>query len=101
MDHSNSSALLPVIQLAITPVILISGVGALMLTLAALTTSAVTVTDTFTNAANWEAFHLTTISGIPAPTVAAQLGVRVSQIYLAKHRVQKLIQQEIRAMGGA
>ncbi len=33
MDHSNSSALLPVIQLAITPVILISGVGALMLTL--------------------------------------------------------------------
>ncbi len=33
MDHPNSSALLPVIQLAITPVILISGVGALMLTL--------------------------------------------------------------------
>jgi hypothetical protein len=33
MENPNSSALLPVIQLAITPVILISGVGALMLTL--------------------------------------------------------------------
>jgi hypothetical protein len=33
MESPNSSALLPVIQLAITPVILVSGVGALMLTL--------------------------------------------------------------------
>jgi hypothetical protein len=33
MDALNTSALLPIIQLAITPVILISGVGALMLTL--------------------------------------------------------------------
>jgi len=33
MDFSTTSSLLPVIQLAITPVILISGMGALMLTL--------------------------------------------------------------------
>jgi ABC-type bacteriocin/lantibiotic exporter with double-glycine peptidase domain len=33
MEAANSSQFLPVIQLAITPVILISGVGALMLTL--------------------------------------------------------------------
>ena len=32
--------------------------------------------------------------------VADQLGVRVSQVYLAKHRVQKLVQEEIRAAGG-
>jgi hypothetical protein len=33
MDHSGDSSFLPVIQMAITPVILLSGVGALMLTL--------------------------------------------------------------------
>ncbi len=33
MDTATNNALLPIIQLAITPVILISGVGALMLTL--------------------------------------------------------------------
>jgi hypothetical protein len=33
MDFSTTSSLLPVIQLAITPVILISGMGALMLTM--------------------------------------------------------------------
>jgi hypothetical protein len=32
--------------------------------------------------------------------VADQLGVRVSQVYLAKHRVQKLVQEEIRAIEG-
>ncbi len=41
------------------------------------------------------------LDGMAPQTVADQLGVRVSQVYLAKHRVQKLVQEEIRAMEGA
>jgi RNA polymerase sigma-70 factor (ECF subfamily) len=45
----------------------------------------------------WEAFRLTALDGLTPQDVADRLGVRVSQVYLAKHRVQKLVQQEIRA----
>jgi RNA polymerase sigma factor (sigma-70 family) len=48
----------------------------------------------------WQAFKLAALDGIPPQTVADQLGVRVSQVYLAKHRLQKLVQEEIRAIEG-
>jgi RNA polymerase sigma-70 factor (ECF subfamily) len=46
----------------------------------------------------WEAFKLSTLDGQPPQSVADSLGVRVSQVYLAKHRVQKLVQEEIRIL---
>lgn len=49
----------------------------------------------------WLAFKLTALDGVPPQTVADQLGVRVSQVYLSKHRVQKLVQEEIRSLEGA
>jgi RNA polymerase sigma-70 factor (ECF subfamily) len=48
----------------------------------------------------WEAFKLVALDGVSAQTVAETLGVRVSQVYLAKHRVQKLIQEEIKEIEG-
>ena len=49
----------------------------------------------------WLAFKLAALDGVPPQAVADQLGVRVSQVYLAKHRLQKLVQEEIRAIEGA
>jgi RNA polymerase sigma factor (sigma-70 family) len=48
----------------------------------------------------WQAFKLSALDGVAPQTVADQLGVRVSQVYLAKHRVQKLVQEEIRSIEG-
>jgi RNA polymerase sigma-70 factor (ECF subfamily) len=48
----------------------------------------------------WEAFRLAALDGIAPQQVADRLGVRVSQVYLAKHRVQKLVQEELRAVEG-
>jgi RNA polymerase sigma factor (sigma-70 family) len=48
----------------------------------------------------WEAFKLSALDGIVPQEVADKLGVRVSQVYLAKHRVQKLVQEEIRVLEG-
>ncbi|AWM39480.1 RNA polymerase sigma factor RpoE [Gemmata obscuriglobus] len=49
----------------------------------------------------WLAFKLSALDGVAPQTVADQVGIRVSQVYLAKHRVQKLVQEEIRALEGA
>jgi RNA polymerase sigma-70 factor (ECF subfamily) len=49
----------------------------------------------------WDAFKLVALDQLPPQQVADQLGLRVSQVYLAKHRVQKLLQEEIRALEGA
>lgn len=48
----------------------------------------------------WEAFKLAAMDGVAPQTVADKLNVRVSQVYLAKHRVQKLLQEEIRVLEG-
>ncbi len=52
-------------------------------------------------ATTWEAFKLAALDGVMPQQVADKLGVRVSQVYLAKHRVQKLVQEEIRVLEGA
>lgn len=49
----------------------------------------------------WLAFKLSALDGVPPQAVADQLSVRVSQVYLAKHRVQKLVQEEVRALEGS
>src|SRR5207253_7141203 len=46
----------------------------------------------------WEAFRLAALDGLAPQQVADKLGVRISQIYLSKHRVQKLVQEEIKAL---
>jgi RNA polymerase sigma-70 factor (ECF subfamily) len=51
-------------------------------------------------AKTWDAFVMTAINGTAPQEVADKLGVRVSQVYLAKHRVQKLVQEEIQAIEG-
>ena len=48
----------------------------------------------------WQAFTLAALDGVAPQLVADRLGVRVSQVYLAKHRVQKLVQEEIRVLEG-
>lgn len=49
-------------------------------------------------AATWEAFKRTAFDGTPPQEVADALGLRVSQVYLAKHRVQKQLQEAIEAL---
>ena len=49
-------------------------------------------------AATWEAFQRTAFDGTPPQEVADALRMRVSQVYLAKHRVQKQLQEEILAL---
>lgn len=51
-------------------------------------------------ASTWEAFRLAALEQVPPQEVADKLGVRVSQVYLAKHRVQKLLQEEMRTIEG-
>jgi RNA polymerase sigma factor (sigma-70 family) len=48
----------------------------------------------------WTAFKLAALDGATPQLVAEQLGMKVSQVYLAKHRVQKIVQEEIRALEG-
>jgi len=46
----------------------------------------------------YDAFRLTAFEDLSPQQAAEKLGMRVSQIYLAKHRVQKLLQEEIAAL---
>jgi RNA polymerase sigma factor (sigma-70 family) len=48
--------------------------------------------------ATWDAFHLTAIEGRPGAEVAGQLGMAVAHVFVAKHRVQKMLQEEVRIL---
>lgn len=48
------------------------------------------------NPKQYQMFHLYAIKGLPVREVARSLQVRVSQVYLAKHRVSALIRKEVR-----
>jgi RNA polymerase sigma-70 factor (ECF subfamily) len=43
----------------------------------------------------WEAFRLLTFEDLTGPDAAARLGVNLSSVYVARSRVQKLIQEEL------
>jgi RNA polymerase sigma-70 factor (ECF subfamily) len=43
----------------------------------------------------WEAFRLTTEEGLSGAEASARTGMRVSQIYVAKRRVQQMLQDEV------
>jgi RNA polymerase sigma factor (sigma-70 family) len=51
-----------------------------------------------TKPANWEAFHLTAIEGLSGALAAQKLGIPVGQVFVAKHRVQKALQDEVRTL---
>ncbi len=48
--------------------------------------------------AYWEAFHLTAIEGLSGAEVAHKLGIAVGHVFVAKHRVQKMLQEEVRVL---
>jgi len=47
---------------------------------------------------NWEAFQLTAIEGLSGAEAAIKLGMPVGHVFVAKHRVQKALQDEVRIM---
>ncbi len=48
----------------------------------------------------WEAFRLTTDEELSGAEAAARTGLQVAQVYVAKRRVQKMLQDEIRKLDG-
>ena len=43
----------------------------------------------------WEAFRLTALEGLPVAEVAAKVNLQVAMVYVAKSKVQKMLQEEI------
>ncbi len=48
----------------------------------------------------WAAFHLTALEGLPVAEAAAQVHMQVAMVYVAKSKVQKMLQEEIGKLGG-
>jgi len=46
----------------------------------------------------WEAFRLMAIEGLPVAEVAARVHLQVAMVYVAKSKVQKMLQDEIRKL---
>ncbi len=46
----------------------------------------------------WEAFRLTAIEGLTGVEAARRMGIRVAHVFVAKHRVLKMLQEEIRLL---
>jgi RNA polymerase sigma-70 factor (ECF subfamily) len=46
----------------------------------------------------WEAFRLTAIEGLSGQEAAEQIEMQVPQVYVAKRRVQKMLQEEMRKL---
>ena len=52
------------------------------------------------NESTWEAFRLTAIEGKSGAEAAAQLQLKISAVFVARSRVQKMLQEEIRRLDG-
>jgi RNA polymerase sigma factor (sigma-70 family) len=50
------------------------------------------------NPVYWDAFHLMAIEGIAGAEAAQKLGIKVGHVFVAKHRVQKMLQDEVRKL---
>jgi RNA polymerase sigma-70 factor (ECF subfamily) len=46
----------------------------------------------------WEAFRLVAFEGVPPAEVAATVHMQVAMVYVARHKVQKMLQEEIRKL---
>jgi RNA polymerase sigma factor (sigma-70 family) len=53
------------------------------------------------NPKTWRAFELTALADRPGAEVAAELGMNVAAVFVARGRVQKMLQDEVRALDGA
>jgi RNA polymerase sigma-70 factor (ECF subfamily) len=51
--------------------------------------------------ATWEAFRLTTFEECTGAEVSRRLGMPVASVFVAKHRVQKMLKEEIDKLEGA
>jgi RNA polymerase sigma factor (sigma-70 family) len=47
---------------------------------------------------NWDAFRLTSIENLSGSDAASRLGIPVSSVFVAKHRILKLLEQEIQVL---
>jgi RNA polymerase sigma factor (sigma-70 family) len=52
------------------------------------------------SAPTWDAFHLTTFEGHSGAEAARLLGITVASVFVSKHRVQKMLREEIARLGG-
>jgi RNA polymerase sigma-70 factor (ECF subfamily) len=50
--------------------------------------------------ATWEAFRLMAFDGLSGAEVSRQLGMPIASVFVAKHRVQKLLKEEIDELDG-
>jgi RNA polymerase sigma-70 factor (ECF subfamily) len=50
--------------------------------------------------ANWRAFHLTAIEGRAGADAARELGLSVARVFIAKHRVERMLEEEVRILRG-
>jgi RNA polymerase sigma-70 factor (ECF subfamily) len=50
--------------------------------------------------ATWDAFQLTALDGLSGAEAAQRLGIAVAHVFVAKHRVQKMLQEEVRILKG-
>jgi RNA polymerase sigma-70 factor (ECF subfamily) len=48
----------------------------------------------------WEAFRLTSIDNLPGSEAARRLGMPVSHVFVHKHRVMKLLEEEVKDIRG-
>jgi RNA polymerase sigma-70 factor (ECF subfamily) len=48
----------------------------------------------------WEAFRLTTFEGHSGAEASRLLGITVASVFVSKHRVQKMLREEIARLGG-
>ena len=46
----------------------------------------------------WNAFQLVALEGMPAAEVAAKVQMQVAMVYVAKSKVQKMLQEEIQKL---
>ena len=49
----------------------------------------------------WEAYRLTALKNVSASDAATELGMPVSEVYVAKSRVLKLLREEVTRLGGS
>lgn len=49
----------------------------------------------------WDAFRLTALEGLSGAEAAGRLGSSVASVFVSKHRVQKLLKEEIRRLEAA
>jgi len=48
----------------------------------------------------WQAFRLTALENRPGAEVAEELGLAIALVFVARHRVQKMLEEEVRILRG-